>query len=173
MQAQLSAASRLREEVLKMPGVILIGEAGHPDKIIRLQSVPEYMNEFKVRPDKGNYIFINLDKGPHQEAWKRLNAEAGRTARRDMPVPSPVHVAPDSHKEWSIGPDEVPLVENGGVVPQSLNPTRAIETIEKTMDRKPDVTETPKQGIFKCKTCNLTWDSNRALSTHERFAHKK
>ena len=150
LQQPLSAASKLRDMGLKVPGTVLICQAGHPDEIIRLEVVPEVLNDFKKKGH--DYILINLDRGPDQEHWRAALSEMNRMARRDKPMPNPIPVAQDSNKEWSLSPEDVPLIENNHGSPVTKQVKAA--------------------AIFKCKVCDMSWDSNRALATHERFAHK-
>ena len=154
--APLSAANKLRNQVLSVPGTVLIGQAGHPDKVIRLEHVPEYLNEFKKRG--AEHLFINMDRGPDQEAWNTAMREVFSTARRDRPVPNPIPVSQDSHAEWAVSVDDVPLIENG----------IKVERIETT-----NIQTKTKPEIFKCNLCAMTWDSNRALAIHKGHVHKK
>ena len=108
---QLSAANKLRNQVLSVPGTVLLAQAGRPDKIIRFETIPDYLTEFKRGGQ--DYIFINMDRGPDQEAWNTAMRDAFSTARRDRPIPPPVDVSKDSHEEWSVSPDDVPVIENG------------------------------------------------------------
>jgi len=154
--AQISAANKLRNQVLAVPGTILIGQAGHPDKIIRFEHVPDYLNEFKKK--NASYIFINMDKGPDQEAWSNAMRETFSTARRDRPVPNPIPVAPDSHEEWSVSLEDVPLIENGV----------AEVTVQEVKNEGPQVVN----PIFACPVCNLTYNSEHAMKIHKGRAHK-
>ena len=157
----LSAANKLRNQVLAVPGTILISQAGHPDKVIRLEYVPEYLKSFHVKPFRGVHIFINMDKGPDQEAWTTAMREVSSTAKRDRPIPLPKSVSQDYHAEWSVSPDEVPLIENGlqVVVAPSPKPQTVVP-----------VPVQPVKSEFQCE-CSYVAKSQAGLVAHKRH-HK-
>lgn len=117
--SKLNAASRLREEVLNVPNTVLLISVGHPDKVIRFTRMPDSLkrwrdNKAAERSEKEfptAHTPINLDKGPDAEAWKEITRELFLQARRDRPVPEALPVAEDCHTDWSVGPEEVPVVE--------------------------------------------------------------
>ena len=146
----LSAANKLRNQVLSVPGTVLISQAGRPDKIIRFETVPDYLTEFKRRGQ--DYIFINMDRGPDQEAWNTAMRDAFSTARRDRPIPAPVEVSKDSHEEWSVSADDVPVIENG------------VKVVSK--DEKPVI-----NPIINCDKCNVSFNSEHGLKIHKGRAH--
>ena len=150
----LSAASRLREQVLAIPGTVLLAQAGHVDKVIRFQHVPDYLAKHDEKFTKGKrpYIFINLDRGPDQEIWSTTMKGVYSEARRDKPIPEAIPVAPECKAEWNVGPEDVPLIENGLVIVEATKPVEA--------------------QIFKCDICGITYDKERAIRMHKMKAHK-
>lgn len=129
--ATLNAASRLRNEVLKVPHTVLLISPGHPDNVVRFNRPPEALTAYrllKVREINPNFTEkdfktvhteFDLGNGPQAQAWADICDEVKRQARRDVPTPMPEPCAPDSQTDWSMGPEEVPLVELQGPAIQS------------------------------------------------------
>lgn len=155
---RMSAANRLRKEVLSVPGTVLLSQAGNPDQVIRFQHIPDCLKAFKKKDD--DYIFLNLDFGPPQEAWATAQRDIYQTARRDRPIPNPVPVAIECKDEWSMGPEDVPLVENGIIIPTSTIPA-------------PSAATEVVNPIIKCDLCTMSFNSEHALKIHVGRAHKK
>ena len=112
MPVMLSAANRLRNQVLEVPGTVLLVNAGFPDRVIRFEKLPQCLVDFKAtqRNDENKHITINLNMGPASEAWRDAMDVVRRTARRDRPVPDPLAVAENSKEEWSVGIEDVPVI---------------------------------------------------------------
>lgn len=154
----LSAANRLRIEVLAVPGTVLLSQAGIPDKVIRYQKVPDPIEKLKadnsIYQTRSHYT-VNLDRGPDQEAWRDAQREVFLQARRDKPVPEPVSVAENSHEEWSVGNEDVPMVENAIVLPAAVREAA------------------PQPINFTCIDCTRSdFSSEQALKIHRGRAHK-
>lgn len=114
MPALLSAANRLRNKVLEIPGTVLIVNPGYVDKVIRFRNLPEILVEFKKNSrnnETEKHITIDLGTGPASEAWRNAMDVVRRTARRDVPIPDPIEVATDSHEDWSVVEEDVPVIE--------------------------------------------------------------
>lgn len=121
--ATLNAASRLRNDVLKVPHTVLLISPGHPDKVVRFNRAPDALTAYrlqKVREINPKYTEkdyktvhteFDLGNGPQAEAWNAICDEVKRQSRRDIPTPQPEEVSPDSKTDWNIGPEEVPVVE--------------------------------------------------------------
>lgn len=126
--ATLNAASRLRNEVLKVPHTVLLISPGHPDKVVRFNRAPEALKAYRLMKVKeispklqeSDYVTahteFDLGNGPQSEAWGSICDEVKRQARRDIPTPQPEEVSPDSKTDWMMGPEEVPVVELQGQV---------------------------------------------------------
>lgn len=149
----VSAASRLRERVSSIQGTCLLVAAGHPDKIIRFQVLPKSLE--KLYFDKAEAegiktkeavfpVMVNLDRGPDQEAWNAAKREFFLTARRDRPTPEPLPVSEDSHTDWSVDAEDVPVVENGIVS-----------------------AETKIEAAATCETCTAPFKTEHALKIHK------
>lgn len=122
----LNAASRLRNEVLKVPHTVLLISPGHPDKVVRFNRAPEALKAYRlqkvreINPKfteaefKTVHTEFDLGNGPQAEAWNAICDEVKRQARRDIPTPQPEEVSPDSQTDWSMGPEDVPVVELQG-----------------------------------------------------------
>lgn len=161
----VSAANRLRDRVGSIPGTVLFVQAGYPDKILRFQVLPESLKKLeldKVNAGKkpGEFekevkswpVEVNLDWGPAQEAWKQAQREFLLTARRDRPVPEPLPVAEDSHQEWSVDEEDVPVVENALSVPETV----ALK----------------QRAATTCDTCTMEFKTEHALNIHKARSHK-
>lgn len=116
--ATQTAASRLRDNVLKVPGTVLLISAGHPDKVVRFNRLPEIVQKYREQKEaeRGEkfptvHTALNLDIGPDSECWRNAMREAGSMARRDKPMPSPIEVAQDCKSEWAIDNEDVPVIE--------------------------------------------------------------
>src|SRR3569833_2938942 len=114
--ATLNAASRLREQVLKIPNTVLLISAGHPDRVIRFNRLPEIIQVYRKNKEQekgfiSEHTALNLDIGPDQECWRNAMRESSQMARRDRPMPEPLAVAPDTKTDWALGPEDVPVVE--------------------------------------------------------------
>jgi len=114
--ATLSAASRLREQTLAIPGTVLLTSAGRPDQVIRFSRLPEIIKSYrdtklKEGKDLPIHTILNLDNGPDSECWRNTLREANAMARRDKPMPVPAPVAPSCKDEWALGPEDVPVIE--------------------------------------------------------------
>lgn len=122
----LNAASRLRNEVLKVPHTVLLISPGHPDKVVRFNRAPEALKAYRLqkvreinpRFTEAEYKTVHtefdLGNGPQAEAWNAICDEVKRQARRDIPTPQPEEVSPDSQTDWMMGPEDVPVVELQG-----------------------------------------------------------
>lgn len=152
----VSAAIRLREKVSSVPGTCLIISAGHPDKIIKFQVLPKSLEKLffdnaaaqGIKTSKVLYpVTINLDKGPDQEAWNASKREFFLSARRDRPVPEPLPVSEDSHTDWSVDEEDVPVIENAIV----------------SADAKIEASTT-------CETCTVPFKTEHALKIHKARA---
>ncbi len=111
----ISAASKLRDICLALEGTILITSAGHPDKILRVIPLDGRFKEVHGRKDsQGKYVepclILSLDNGPQSEAWREIEREIFLRSRRDQPIPTPIPVSPSSKEEWSINPEDIPVV---------------------------------------------------------------
>ncbi len=127
--ATLNAASRLRNDVLKVPHTVLLISPGHPDKVVRFNRAPEALTAYRlqkvreINPElteadyKTSHTEFDLGNGPQSEAWNAICDEVKRQARRDIPTPMPEDVAPDSKTDWNMGPEDVPVVELQGEGP--------------------------------------------------------
>lgn len=119
--AKLNAASRLRDQVLSVPNTVLLVAAGRVDRVIRFNRRPNMLSKYrfdKARESSQSltdidtpYTVLNMDKGPDAETWRNIEREVNQTSRRDRPVPDPLSVAEDCHEEWSVAPEDVPLIE--------------------------------------------------------------
>lgn len=126
--ATLNAASRLRNDVLRVPHTVLLISPGHPDKVVRFNRAPEALTAYrlqKVREINSNFTEsdyktthteFDLGNGPQSEAWASICDEVKRQARRDVPTPLPEEVSPDSKTDWMLGTEDVPVVELQGSV---------------------------------------------------------
>ena len=143
----LSAASRLREKVVAIPGTVILSGAGHPDEAIRFTETPACLLPFKTKIDGGTTwpVKLNLDRGPHQEAWAQAKRESFLRARRDQPMPEPLRVAAECREEWSLNADDIPVVEY----------------VEKAAD-----SAVVKIG-FQCSTCTKAWPTEKGLQIHQ------
>lgn len=124
--AKLSAASRLREQVLSVPNTVLLIGAGHPDKVLRFNRLPDTILQYrKMKASEKSesdlrtvHTPLDLDRGPDQEVYRNLVEEIRKNSRRDIPAPDPIPVAGDSSEEWSVGLEDVPVVElNALIIP--------------------------------------------------------
>ena len=159
----ITAAERLRRQVLDIEGTVLFCYAGYPDKVIRFQYTPECLREFKV--SDGKHIFLDMGKGPCEEAWKVAQREVFLKARRDRPIPEPMPVAENSKDEWSLAPEDVPVVENAGdAIISVTTPPDLVDVIKTT---------TIEKGEFVCEFCGKKFSSERALKIHMGVAHKE
>lgn len=149
----LSAANKLRSKVLTLPGIVVLTSAGHPDKVIRFQVMPEVLVKLEKDKDEGRgYLCVNLDRGPDQEAWRDAMDVTRRTARRDVPIPDPLAVSEDCHSDWSVGEEDVPTIEN------------AIEIVS---------VQKAREDEFKCTECPKTFTSESGVKIHKSRAHKE
>lgn len=138
----VSAANRLREKVSSINGTCILIAAGHPDKIIRFQALPKSLETLYfekaaaegIKTKEVIYpVMINMDRGPDQEAWNAAKREFFLMARRDRPVPEPLPVSEDSHADWSVDAEDVPVIENGiasADAPVALATTCDVCTVE-------------------------------------------
>lgn len=115
MSTTMTAASKLRDICLALEGVILITAAGHPDKILRVLPLDKRFKDTHGKKDsQGKYVepclVLSLDNGPQAEAWREIERDIFIRSRRDRAIPSPVPVAPSSKEEWSINPEDIPVV---------------------------------------------------------------
>lgn len=141
---QLSADNRLRQTVSAQDGIVILTGAGNVDRVIQFTRLPECLVPFKTKKE-GKSVFpvvLNLDRGPHQEAWRDATREAFLSARRDRPMPEPLPVAATNAEGWSVGVEDVPLVE---------------------MEDKPSDEKT----VNKCETCTMEFRTPKALSIHK------
>ena len=114
MPITLSAANRLRNKVLSIPGTVLIMNPGYVDRVIRFEKLPDVLAEYKKvsRNPENAHITIDLGNGPSSEAWRDALDVVRRTARRDRPVPDPIAVAENVHEDWAIAEEDVPVIES-------------------------------------------------------------
>ncbi len=140
----LSAASRLREKVVAIPGTVILSGAGHPDEAIRFTETPACLLPFKTKIDGGTSwpVKLNLDRGPQQEAWAQAKRESFLRARRDKPMPEPLRVAAECKDEWALDADDIPVVE---------------------YEQK---AEGAVKG-FQCATCTKSWPTQKGLEIHQ------
>ncbi len=158
--AQLSAANKLRNQVLDIDGTVLLCTAGRVDAVLRFQVVPDCLVPF--RRDGQKHVFINLDNGPAREAWETARREVFLKARRDRPIPEPIPVAENSNEEWSLSPEDVPLVEN--LAGELANPKPITEVLAEKRDAV--------AVAYKCEVCGKEFTSEHALKIHMGRYHK-
>lgn len=145
--SMLSADSRLRARVSAIPGTVILVGAGHVDRAIRFTKLPAVLEPFKTKSE-GERVFpviLNLDRGPHQEAWNSAQREAYLHARRDRPMPEALPVAADNSKGWSLDAEDVPVIE---------------------YDDKPAEEKTENKK-FICDTCTVGFNTENALAIHK------
>lgn len=117
--ALLSADNRLRRKVLAEEGTVLLAQAGFVDKVIRFTELPPSLAPFMTKTFKEDGsvgpniypVFLNLDRGPSQEAWKEALRDSQTRGRRDKPIPLPLEVSADPKEGWSVDDEDVPVVE--------------------------------------------------------------
>lgn len=118
--AHLTADNKLRARVAAIPGTVILVGAGHPDRVVRFETLPDCLKQYmskaysKDGAEMNVYpVILNLDRGPGQEAWAQASREVFLTARRDKPTPDPLAVAEKPSEGWSLEEADVPLIENG------------------------------------------------------------
>ncbi len=184
MRSAVTAASRLRAEVLQMEGLILIVNSGRPDKVIQVNPLPDYLSALReeqrsdkrpkkfVRDDKGREFFetmpanheteqkhveLNLMRMPHQEAFKLLEREIHLRCPRDRALPAPLSVAESLKDEWSVMPEDVPSVSFADVLPEQAERTLSVPLEE--------------IASFQCSECDANFPKKQGLLMHIRHRH--
>lgn len=152
--ATVSADVKLRNKVASIDGTVILVGAGNVDRVVRFTKLPECLETFKteIEERKGDSVtkrmaypvVLNLDRGPHQEAWAQAKREAFLQARRDRPMPEPLEVSPDNKTGWSLDAEDVPV----------------IEIFEQ------DKTESENRG-FVCATCTVGFNTENGLKIHQ------
>ena len=149
----LSAASRLREKVVAISGTVILSGAGHPDEAIRFADIPACLLPFKTKIEGGTTwpVKLNLDRGPHQEAWAQAKRESFLRARRDTPMPEPLRVANECKDEWSLEAADIPVVEYEKKAETPVGETPATPSVKK----------------FQCFTCTQSFPTEHGLDIHK------
>ena len=144
--ATLSAANRLRDKVVAVPGTVILSGAGHPDAVIRFTETPACLLPFRTKIEGGLIwpVKLNMDRGPHQEAWAQAKRESFLRARRDRPMPEPLRVANECKDEWSLDAEDVPVVE------YEMKAAAAQAAAD-----------------LKCSTCTQTFQTAKGLEIHK------
>lgn len=160
--ATLSADSKLRNRVSKIPGTVILVGAGHADRVVRFETLPECLKphmtteynkdgaEVKVYP-----VIVNLDRGPGQEAWAMACKEVFLTARRDKPTPEPLAVSEKASEGWSLEEADVPLIENGKAPVPVVSESVPVAEVEKVADM-----------TAVCPTCTVEFKNAHGLKIH-------
>lgn len=164
----VSAANRLRDKVSAINGTCLLVTAGHPDKIIRFQALPGSLEKLYfdkaaaegIKTKEVIYpVMINLDRGPDQEAWNAAKREFFLMARRDRPIPEPLPVSEDSHMDWSVDAEDVPVIENAIAAPVVHVPSL-----------NSDISPVAADAERTCDNCMAEFKTEHALKIHKARA---
>jgi len=160
--ATLSADNKLRNRVAAIPGTVILIGAGHADRVVRFETLPECLKTFmskaytKDGTEMSVYpVIVNLDRGPGQEAWAQACKEVFLTARRDKPTPDPLAVSEKPSEGWSLEEADVPLIENG-VTPV---PAASASVPVSENEAVAPITAT-------CPTCTVEFKSAHGLKIH-------
>lgn len=170
MRSALTAASRLRAEVLKMEGLILIVDPGRPDKVIQVTPWPDYISDLRTeqrkstRDEKLIHVELNLSRNPEQEAFKMLEREINLRSPRDRAVPVPLAVAENLRDEWSVMPEDVPVADISGI---QLPAERPLRLTLRELAAKQD----QEDSEYACSECEKTFPKKNALQLHTRNKH--
>lgn len=155
MSTRISAANRMREQVLKDRDVVLISRAGFVDEVIKIASIPDHVRKMADQEPKPNKpavaLELNLDNQPHIEAWMELERFIQSYAERDRPISKPLPVSGSPKEEWNLAPEDVPVI-----------------TLIQKAPARPAAAQEPD---LSCDVCKKPFDSKRALNAH-RLSHK-
>lgn len=184
MATTLSAASRLRNKCLEVPNTILLYSAGEVDKVIRVIPLESCV--------------LNLDRGPDQEKWEDIKGIINSEARRDRPVPRPLPVSQKTSEEWSLLPEDIPVIElpnlikaeedkkaaelkaeesKSPVTTPVISPPLSIReeaTITLTKEEVKVVEKSLKENSsFRCPECSKPFKNAAGMKIHSGNMHKK
>src|SRR3990167_9398791 len=160
--ATLSADNKLRNRVAAIPGTVILVGAGHADRVVRFETLPECLKTFmsKAYAKDGSEmniypVIVNLDRGPGQEAWAQACKEVFLTARRDKPTPDPLPVSEKPSEGWSLEEADIPLIENGKAPVLVVSESVTVAEVDKTSD----ITAV-------CPTCTVEFKGAHGLKIH-------
>lgn len=158
----LSADNKLRNRVAAIPGTVILVGAGHSDRVVRFETLPECLKPFmtvKYDKDGGEQrvypVVLNLDRGPSQEAWTQASREVFLTARRDKPTPEALAVSEKPSEGWSLEETDVPVIENGKPDDPDEKGTNVVQKADNAAD----------MGVA-CPTCTVEFKSAHGLKIH-------
>lgn len=183
MSATLSAASKLRDQVLSMDGTILLVSPGHPDKVIRVLPLPEFALEYKRARSEGRdlskHLKLDLGNGPDSEIWREIERQIFLSPERGRVMPVPLSVSKDSNSEWGVSPEEVPTVSMFVAPSAPATASAPVAAPETPLSVEPPPAAVPvltkKKGgvIMKCKEPNCVVEvvGYFAMKKHLKKAH--
>lgn len=153
MPVYVSAASRLRDEVLSVPSTMLLQQGGFVDRVIRVLPLPGRK--------------FNLDIGPDIEAWNEIQRLMFLHSRRDKPVPLPLAVSENTREEFSVRSEDVPTVTLVGYTPEgeaaAAEPAAAVVPKAEA-----------KVNPFQCTECDAPPFKNEVgVRMHKVHKHKE
>lgn len=104
--ATMTAQERLIDSVESMPNLIKVIMGGKVDKVFRVEPLLARV--------------LNLDRAPDAEEWAKIQRLIYLRAPLEQRGLEPVEVG--TRKEWTLMPEQVPVVKLTGEVPSELRP---------------------------------------------------
>lgn len=156
----LTAHQKLRNSALAQEGMVLVVQGGQPDKAIRVLPLPKFLEEQVIRSKKQgkSWVELFLDTGPDLEAWRDLEREIFLRAPRDQAMPRPIAVANGIREEWSLNPEDIPVV-------------RLHDTDQVPVEDAPEEVKLETRPVYKCQECPRMFDKASGLRMHIRNRH--